>query len=628
MGLSGVMAKAMSGLRTTQGGLDVVSQNITNADAIGYVRRRALIVEQVAGTTSTGTRIVGVERMLDRVIQRQLWTETAGAGYTSARAGQLNGLDQVFGPPNGTSAIGAVFGRFTQSLQALQGDPSNASLRANVITMAQEMATRLRDVSGGIQDLRRQSELSIDAGVTRVNELLVELQNTNSRILDTRQFDQSPSLRDQRDRIITELSQYIDIRTTENQNGSVNVFTTSGFTLFNGASAVRLEFDAAGAVTADQTWNANDALRGVGTIRAFDGFGAGFDLIANNAIRSGSLAAYIEMRDDTLVTAQNQLDELAGAMASALSDRQISGTAVTAGLANGFDVDTTGLLAGNQITLDYTDTTTGFTGRFTFIRADSAAAVTNIANAGLSSGDNRVVGIDFSGGIASVVTQIQAALGAGFTVSATGSTLRIVDDGAGNTRDVNALVSRPTATGFASAAPGGSPELPFFTDSAAPNGLFTGSYESRSQLQGFSARIQVNAALIQDRSRLVVYQTGPTTPQGDNTRPNMMFERLTNATRFFSPNTGLGGSGTAYRATISSFAQRIVESQGAVIEAGQRLDEGQQIALKSIQARFSEKSAVSVDQEMATLIELQNAYAANARVISAVKEMMDLLLRI
>lgn len=628
MGLNSVMSKALTGMRVTQAGLDVVSQNVSNADATGYTRRRANIIEQVAGHQSAGARVAGIERMLDRVVQRQLWGETSGAGYTSSRSDQLSALEQLFGPPEGSSALGSVFGRFTQSIQALKGDPSSYTLRSGVLTAGQEMAARLRDLSTGVQDLRSQAEVGLDSAVTRVNELLRELQVANNKVLDAGQFDQAPALRDQRDRIVTDLARYMDIRTTESPTGALSVFTNAGFVLFNGSTATRLEFDAAPAVNADRLWNANDALRGVGTIRGFDAFGAGVDLIASGSIRSGEIAALVEMRDRTLVEAQNQLDELAAAMATALSDREIGGTAVTVGPAAGFEVDTAALLAGNQIALDYTDTTTGFRGRFTFVRADSAGGVANVAAAGLSSGDHQVVGINFSGGMASVVTQIQAALGPGFTVSNTGSTLRIVDDGAANTRNVDALAARPTVTGFTTASPNGSPAMPFFTDPAAAGGIYTGSFEVRPQMRGLATRIGVNEALVQDRSRLVVFETGPSTPQGDSTRPDFMYERLANATRFFSPQTGLGGTGTAYRSSIGGFAQRIVEHTGSVVEAGKRLDEGQQVALKAVEARFAERAAVSVDQEMASLIELQNAYAANARIISAVREMMDLLVRI
>ena len=108
----------------------------------------------------------------------------------------------------------------------------------------------------------------------------------------------------------------------------------------------------------------------------------------------------------------------------------------------------------------------------------------------------------------------------------------------------------------------------------------------------------------------------------------ILYDRMVGGQRAFSPLTGIGGSGISFTGTIASFTQRIVEFQGAQAEAATRLDEGQQIATRSVEARFTETSGVSVDQEMANLVELQNAYAANARVISSVKELMDLLMRI
>jgi flagellar hook-associated protein 1 len=632
MGLNGVMTNALSGMRVTQSGLDVVSQNISNSDTVGYVRRRANVVEQPLGDTAGFARVSGIQRMLDKVVQRQLWNETAGAGYTSTRADMLGALDQVYGAPNSSSSLGAVFGRFTQSLQQLKADPANTALRSNVVATAQEMAVRLKSMSGDIQNLRNEAERGIEAGVARTNEVLKQIQAVNSKIISGTGGDDSASLRDERDRLVTELSRYMDVRTSENDAGGISIFSSSGITLFSGSNATQLTFDAATSVGADQLWNATDALRGVGTIKAQNGFGGATDLIATNSLRSGEIAAFVEMRDKTLVEAQNQLDEFAAAMSSALSDREIAGTPATVGAANGLDVDINGLSAGNQITLDYTDSTTGAKGRFTFVRADSAAAVAAINGSGMSSADNRIIGIDFTGfpgSMAGIAAQIGTALGAGFTVSnPAGTTLRIVDDGAANTRNVDALVARPTSTGFSATSPNGVAEMPFFTDTGAVGGLYTGSFEGRPQMRGLSARIAVNPLVVQDRSRLVQFQTGPTTPQGDATRVDTMYQRLTGQIRTFSPQTGIGGSASTHRSTVANFAQRIIETQGNTIESGLRLNEGQQIAVKSIEARFTEKSGVSVDQEMANLVELQNAYAANARVIAAVRELMDVLLRI
>ena len=68
--------------------------------------------------------------------------------------------------------------------------------------------------------------------------------------------------------------------------------------------------------------------------------GSSVDLIANKSIRSGKIAAYLDMRDNVLVEAQNQLDGLAAAMAQALSDDTIAGTPCPPQA--GFDVDTAG----------------------------------------------------------------------------------------------------------------------------------------------------------------------------------------------------------------------------------------------------------------------------------------------
>ena len=51
------------------------------------------------------------------------------------------------------------------------------------------------------------------------------------------------------------------------------------------------------------------------------------------------------------------------------------------------------------------------------------------------------------------------------------------------------------------------------------------------------------------------------------------------------------------------------------------------MVLSSLQQRFNDGSSVNVDQEMANLLTLQNSYAANARVLSAVKDMFDILMK-
>lgn len=621
MGLSTSLNTAIAGLNATQVGIGVVSQNVSNAGTTGYVRRTVSTADSLSGQT-VGTQSTQVQRLLDKIVQHQLWQESAGAAYTSTRADMLSSVDKLYGAPGSATALDTIYNGFTSALQALQNDPSSYSLRSAVLDSAGQLASRLNTLSDGVQALRAQAESGIASAVTQVNNLLGALTNVNARIVGSPNDTAVAGLKDQRDLILSELSQYIDIKTSEDARGSISVVTGSGTQIFDGRPAVTFGFDEHSSLGADDQWSSDPTQRGVGTITMTTSSGGVMDAIANKTFRSGEIAALVEMRDKTLVQAQGQLDEIAAQMSRALSDREIAGTAVTAGAATGFEVDLAGLQSGNTVTLDYAVTPGGQTQRFTFVRVESAASLPLPASA---SGDanNRVIGIDFSGGPASVAAQMQAAIGGGFTVSNTGSVLRIVDDGAAGTRDVKALTSRPTATTLSSA--GGSAELPFFVDGSG-NAVYTGSYENGSQLVGFAGRITVNPALIADRSKLVTFDT--TTAQGDVTRPQLMLERLTQSQRALTNRTGLDGSTATTSATVSSLVQRVVSSQGQAVETAQRLNEGQQVALAAVQSRFQETSQVNVDQEMATLIELQNAYAANARIISTVKEMMDVLMRV
>ena len=255
--------------------------------------------------------------------------------------------------------------------------------------------------------------------------------------------------------------------------------------------------------------------------------------MANGTFRSGKIASLLEMRDGVLVEAQAQLDQIAAAMASALSDKTVAGSAQTVGLQNGFDLNIAAVQPGNSIDLTYTDGA-GATHRVTIVRVDDPAALPLPASATPNANDT-VVGVDFSGGILSIVSQLNSALGAaGLTFSNSGGQLRVLDDGAVNNANITNFSATVTETSLA----GGGPELPFFLDRTD---LYTGQITSQGvQSLGLAGRISVNRSLLADPTRLVVYQTSPLTPSGDTTRPNFLYDKLTKATLDYAPQAGVG----------------------------------------------------------------------------------------
>jgi flagellar hook-associated protein 1 len=57
------------------------------------------------------------------------------------------------------------------------------------------------------------------------------------------------------------------------------------------------------------------------------------------------------------------------------------------------------------------------------------------------------------------------------------------------------------------------------------------------------------------------------------------------------------------------------------------LQQGQDTVLSALQQRFNDQSGVNIDTEMSNLIALQNAYGANARVMTTIQQMMTTLLQ-
>jgi flagellar hook-associated protein 1 len=622
MSLNQALATAVSGLRVNQAGLSLVAANVANADTPGYIRKTPVQVAIAAGDLGVGVRVAAINRQLDQYIQRQLRVESSGASYAGLRAQFYDRLQNVYGVPGSASSFESAFNDFKTALQALSTSPDSTSARAGVLSSATVLTQQLNSMSADIQGLRGDAEFGLADAATRANNAMQRIAQINRQLGTADASDATTaSLQDQRDQCIDQLAQLMDIKVVRGDHNQVTVFTNSGIQLV-GIEPAQLSFDPQGTMTATAQWSADPAKRTVGTLVLKGPNGGDIDLIANRSIHSGEIAAYLEMRDQVLVEAQAQLDEIAATMARALSDRTLAGTPVTVGAQTGFDINLASLLNGNSVRVTYTDNLTSIQHVLTLVRVDDPAALP-LPDTATTDPNDRVIGLDFSGGIASVASQLSAALGQTslqFSNPA-GTTLRILDDGATSAVDVDAVAASITSTGLA----GGSAELPFFLDASTP---YTGAITSiGAQSVGFAGRIAVNASLLADPSKLVVFQTSPLTPAGDATRPNFIYDQLANATFDFSPVSGIGAITAPFRGSLPQMIRQVISHQGDAAQAAANLKEGQDVVFNSLRQRFNNTSSVNIDEEMANLLNLQNAYAANARVMSTIKEMLDTLLK-
>jgi flagellar hook-associated protein 1 FlgK len=613
----------MSGLRATQAALSITSSNIANAQTPGYVTQSINQIETFTGDAGSSVTVTGVSRQLNQFVQTQLRSETSGGAYADQMASVLGQLQSIYGTPGDAGTLESAFSNFTTALQSLSTTSGSASSQITAATAAQALAQQLNATTQGIQTLRSNAEQDLNISVGQANAAMTEVAQINAKLQGMKSTDPAAAtLMDQRDNAIDKLSQLMDVRVSVDGNNQATVYTSNGVELV-GAQASQLIFNSQGLLNANSQWNANPAKSSAGSLSVRLANGATIDVIASNSITSGQIAADLTLRDKTLVQAQAQIDQLAASMSSALSDKTTAGTAAPAALAPkaGFDLDLTNVLPGNTVNLTYTDTATNTQHQLSIVRVDDPAALP-LSNAGANP-NNQAIGINFSGGMASVVAQLNSALGGAHLQfsNPSGSTLRALDDGTGLAK-VNAASVTTTVSSLAS----GSPQLPVFTDGTS---LYTGSFTAvGSQQTGLAGRITVNAALLADPSKLTVYNTSPVTNAGDTTRPDFLYSQLTSGTFTYSPQTGLGTAASPFKATLSGYMQQFLSQQSNAATSATQLKQGQDVVVNALQQRMKSTSGVNIDTEMATLISLQNSYAANARVMSVVQTMMTSLMQV
>jgi len=351
MGLSSALATAMSGLRANQAALSIISSNVANAQTPGYVAQNPNQIEISSGTYGSTVQTTGVNRQLDLFVQSQLRTETAGGAYADQIANILGQLQSIYGTPGGDGTLETSLNNFTNALQALSGNPGNQSAQSVALQAAQSLAQQLNTTTQGIQSLRSNVNQDIGNAADQANTAMTQIAQINTQLQGLSPTDPlAATLMDQRDNAINQLAKLVDIKVVTDSSNQTSIFTNSGLQLVGAGLASEFKFSSPGSLTATSLYNANPVTNGVGSLNLRLPNGANIDLVATNAIGSGQIAADLKLRDQTLVQAQTQVDQMAATLASSLSDQTTAGTAV-AGPPSGFNLNTSNVRPRNTINL-------------------------------------------------------------------------------------------------------------------------------------------------------------------------------------------------------------------------------------------------------------------------------------
>ncbi|MCF6199310.1 MAG: flagellar hook-associated protein FlgK [Hyphomicrobiaceae bacterium] len=615
MGLINALSIASSGLRTVQSGLTSVANNVAQADVDGY-KRQDLRPESL-GVTS-GVR-GAISRASDRYLENQVRLETSRSSETAINSTFLSRVDQLFGVPGEAGSLDSLLNGFNTSLQQLSTSPDDYVSREQTLGAAEKLASGLNSLSEDVQNLRQLAEDQIATSVDDINDSLQKLENINNRVAGMDDFNPARSeLLNERDRQLSRLSENMEIRVEPKENGTISISSKSGNSLLEGTAA-HFDFDRRGNIVAGTKYSPDESKSGVGTVTLRSSNGYELDLINNGMLDSGRIGALINMRDNVLVETQAQLDEMAAGLSRAMSDNVVDGTPATSGASSGLQIDLGALEQGNTIELSFSEN--GTNRNITFVRVDDPSQLP-LSNDQTATVGDEVIGIDFSAGFAAAAGAINAQLAPAINAIATATGLAFVDDGAANTTQISSLSSTQTTTGLQDGKTG----LPLFMDGQGAQTVYSGSLDGGDKKVGLAGRLSVNKSLFENNELLVRFSAD--TAIGDASRPLDIADRLNKTQISFDPKAGIGSARAPFKGSIIDFFRQSIADQTGNAASAKQADLSQKIVVSALEQKLDSQTGVEVDEELAKLISLQNAYAANARIMQTVDEMMQMLLRI
>ncbi len=290
---------AVSGLSTAQAGLNVISSNIANVNTEGYTRKIFEPSSRILGGTGAGVELGDVRSNVDQNLLRDIREERSTFGRLDAKNRFLKQIQDMFGSTSSNNSISHRLNDFQREWETLATEPDKSTAQTTAVQAGVTVADQLSRMSKTIQGLRLDADREIERSVREIAQQLSTISKLNDQIaLGSSTARQTEDFEDKRDLALSKLADLVDIQYFFNSNGSVTVFTTDGTTLV-GSAPVATNHSALSIVSADNTYASGD----------FNAIFAGMRDITST-IRSGKIAALVELRDKTLPDMQSQIDEL------------------------------------------------------------------------------------------------------------------------------------------------------------------------------------------------------------------------------------------------------------------------------------------------------------------------------
>lgn len=229
-GLFGTFNIATRGLSAAQTTIDVTSHNVANANTEGYSRQRAelettrpMSTQLFRGQLGTGVKVSAIDRIRDTFLDYQYRTENSTLGRADVRNTSLYQIETLFNEPSDTG-ISTLIGKFFDSFQELAKQPNSSNARTVAVQQTIALADALNHAHTKLSDLIVDTKDSLRANAKDVNSLLDQINTLNKEIKTVSTAGQRPNdLMDRRDKLLDELSYKFNIQITNREFDGIDV---------------------------------------------------------------------------------------------------------------------------------------------------------------------------------------------------------------------------------------------------------------------------------------------------------------------------------------------------------------------------------------------------------------------
>ncbi|MBS3668727.1 flagellar hook-associated protein FlgK [Vreelandella boliviensis] len=295
----------LSGLNAAQNALNTVSNNVSNINTPGYNRE---ITQLGEGRVGGGVRVNDIERQFNTYVADQLNNAKTQSSALNTYYGQVTQIDNLLA--DRAAGLAPLMQEFFSSLEDLAASPSDPAARQGVLGTANTLSSQFRSFDGYLQDMQNNINGQIKDEITQINNTTEQIAGLNKEIALARaRSGEAPnSLLNQRDQLVSELNERMDLRLNIQDGKTYNISLPNGQPLVTGTDSFQLE-----AMQADY-----DPQR---TVVGYRDGGGNVVQLDESTIKGGALGGLMTFRSETLDKTQNQIGQLSVSLATAFNEQ-------------------------------------------------------------------------------------------------------------------------------------------------------------------------------------------------------------------------------------------------------------------------------------------------------------------